>query len=863
MILRQTENDPVTLLRSQVDLSPYFFPVGSPDWLLGLNKLLADDLGILAILGRSGLNVAQTEGRRVFPDSLSLGISAFTDLLRGKGRRIAVGLPPGARHLPLLLAAVSVLADALRKAQSTAGVVQSACMPGVLIVSTDLDVRSRYCDLRVKNETLDSVYPGSRMKPSGEVVALNAAHTNGLGKGVCFLLPGQKLPAPNVRVGFAVLDLRYARLSKRVKNIAQWACALHKQTEVVALYTLGDRDTLEALTKQNFEVFPVDHSACAVCSKLMPGNSPTYGALDWNILRNPNYLEREHDVISIEDETLETSLSTARKMIDDQRVEENFGLNRARWIAATLTQMPTPLVWYEQAARNLGRSTLRRTIDLFGFKHDPGMGSTMQSLKMQFEAILGQIQCSNPRAAKFLETLPGLVQDAGEVLILVRDDISRRALQNWFDVEAFPNAAWLRNVSICACSDYSSIALKKFPLVIVNGSFPRRYRWIAGAALGDTVNFMAFPSEVSVIESQLKEVYSAPAIEARAVQRRRVLGVPPSSKTDPPPFKLIFNKPKKSENGSKKESSSPFMSTIKSLADIGKTFEAAKTVFSRNQEDEKKKQELKQTSWEDTATDEASEISDADDALPSHTDDLNCLQFKIMSKQRGKGFLWLQPNQIVECVRSSTPDAVSRLTAREIKVGDHIVLVQEDARGGLFERVVELAEDQPELQYLASYRKQWGEAIRCLAIKYNCEHRGFTKLLNDFRGAGSTISTEISIGNWVSGRVMGPDDVSSIRAAGELAGIQSLQREAGDFDKAFRQIRALHQTLGRKLTRLIKQSSRYLVDDENSSEQDSLGDHIWLPVNELLETVDVAEVLSVNSEMQSTPPYKVGRLVPD
>jgi hypothetical protein len=860
MILRQTENDPVKLLRSQVNLSPYFFPVSSPDWLLGLNKLVAEDLGILAILGRSGLNVAQTNGARVFPDSLSLGISALTDSLRGKGRRIAIGIPPGARHLPLLLAAVSVLADTLRKAQAAAGHQQNTAMPGVLIVSTDLDVRSRYCDLRVKNETLDSVFPGSRMKPSGEVVALSASQKNGLGKGVCFLLPGQKLPAANVRVGLAVLDLRYARLSKRAKNIATWACGLHKQTEVIALYTLGDRETLDALSKQNFEVFPVDHSACALCCNLMPGSLPTQGAVDWNILRNPKYLEREHEVVSIQDDTLEIMLATARKMIDEQKAEDNFGINRARWIAAALTQLPTPLIWYEQAARNLGRSTLRRMIDLLSFKHEVGMGSTMQSLRMQFEAILNQIQTANPRAAKFLEILPNLVQDAGEVLVLVRDDISRRALQNWFDVEAFPNAPWLRNVSICACSDYSSIALKKFPLVIVNGSFPRRYRWIAGAALGDTVNFLAFPSEVSVIESQLQDVYSASAIDARSAQRRRVLGVPASSKNEAASFTLHFNKPKTSAESAKKDASSPF--TIKSLADIGKTIEAAKSIFTRKQEDEKKRQELKLISWEDTATDDASELSDSDTDLPAHTDDLNCHQFKIMSKQRGLGMLWLPPSQMIECVRSSSPEVVSRLTAREVKHRDHIVFVQEDARGGLFERVVELAEDQPELQYLAAYRKQWEEAIRCLGIKYDCERRGYSQLLYDFRQAGSTISTEISIGNWISGRVMGPDDVSSIRAAGQLAGMQSLQREAGDFDRAFRQIRALHQALGRRLTRLIKQSSKYLMDDEGSTGQDSLGDHIWLPVNELLETVDVSEVLSVSTETQSIPPSKVGRFIP-
>src|SRR4051812_38982077 len=109
-----SENEPVKLLRRQANLSAYLFPDNSPAWLRSLNRILAEDLGALAVLGPSGLNLrgipAAEQGK---PDSLSLCLASLVDSLRGTGRRIALGLPAGSRHLPLLFSAVGVLGDAL------------------------------------------------------------------------------------------------------------------------------------------------------------------------------------------------------------------------------------------------------------------------------------------------------------------------------------------------------------------------------------------------------------------------------------------------------------------------------------------------------------------------------------------------------------------------------------------------------------------------------------------------------------------------------------------------------------------------------------------------------------------------------
>ncbi len=863
--------DPVEALKRQVDLTAYSFPQDSPRWLVALMRYLYEDLGVLAVLGPSGLSI-RTDSRtdRIKPDSLALSLAALVSRSRTTGTRLALGLPPGARHLPLLLAAVSVLADALQRAQASAKGEYPVGLSGVLVVSTDLDVRSRYCDLRVKDEALDNAYPGSRMRPNGEQVPLRPQPQNSIGRGVCFFLPPQDLPQASFRPALAILDLRYARLTRRAKEIASWACTLHQQTEVLAIYTLGDRDTREALTSTQFKDLPIDHAALAVCADLKPSLAPNSTPVDWALIKKPNYLQREHEIITVDDAEVEAALITARQMIDDQRSQENSGMNRARWISATLSHMPVPLVWYEQSARNLGRSTLRRMADRLCVRYDAGMGATMQALKMQFDAILQHLQDRNPRAQRLLALLPGLVEESGNILILVRDRVFQRALQNWLDMEAFPNAPWLAKVEICPCPEYSSIALRSYPLVIINGTLPRRYRWIAGAALGDIVKFLAYPSEIDSITNQLDEVYSDNSIQRHAQQRDRSLcgstaggstGKSQSRPTSMP--RLDLKKPQPPPRPGKVEHAPEFTSTVKDLRSLAQALDGAKALAQRAAEQATAAEGARRAAWEDGAEEDLQgEDTEAVAEGTGHADDIPCIRFEVRSRRRGHGFVWVPSEQTVECVRKSAPEEVSRIAASDLTKDDVLILVEEDARGSLFDRVVDLAEDQPELQHLATYRKQWQEAMRVLAAKYNCARKGYWTLYADFRAAGSTISTELSVRNWLLGRVIGPDRVSSIRAAGKLAAMAALDRDAPEFDKAFRTIRAIHQGLGRRLSRAIRASSHYLADQEDMTTTDSFGDYIWLPVDELLESIDLAEVLAASPEPKPITPQWVGRFLP-
>jgi hypothetical protein len=698
------------------------------------------------------------------------------------------------------------------------------------------------------------------MKPTGEQVPLRPAAGHAADKGVCFLLPGQHLPRTKIKPALAIIDLRYGRLTKRARDIALWTCRLHGQTEVLALYTLGDRDTVDALTKIGFDDLPIDHSAIATCSRNPAAALSDSGPVELSLLKSPTYLDRAHEVIPIADDVFESSLVIARRTISEQQKQESLGLNRARWILATLTHMPVPLVWFEQSARNLGRSTLTRLIDHLCVRYDEGTGAAMQSLKMQFESIAQRLQVNNPRVAAIKALLPHIVQDAERILFLVRDRVMQRALQNWLDMEAFPGAAWLQKVEIRACPDYSQIAIERYPLVVVNGTFPRRYRWIAGAALGHVVKFLAYPSEINSIASQLGDIYADQALLGRSQQRDRMLcgvvaredssprrpesGVCPLRLKRPPPPPP----PKKTE------------AVVRNLLDLSGTFAAVTKVA---EEKAREREKIHCLSWEDAAEEEVpgdNEMNGTEE--PVHKDDISCVQFYVLSSKQGDGLLWLADDDVVECVLKSLPEQISRVPANELEIDDILILVEEDARYSLFDRVVELAQDQPDFRYLAAYRKSWQDAMRMLSAKYECAQHGYGKALEDLRSAGSSISTELSVRNWVMGHVIGPDDLSSIKAVGDVVNFEPLVRNAREFDKAFRTIRGVHQGLGRRLTRAIRESSRNLVGSDERQEADPLTDYIWLPMTELLETVDLVEIRGKSENSSMIAPHRVGRFLP-
>lgn len=869
-----SEADLVRSLQRRVDLSPYQPNPTAPQWLHALAEFATGDGGVLAVLGPGGIRTGtydatmrQWRKERATPDASSVLLAGLADRVRESGEKFAVGVPPAARHLPLLLAATAVMDDTLA---SQAGAVQLSHR-GVLVLSPDLDLRSRYCDLFVGDDLrLDDVKPGARMKPSGERVMLRPGHRGMTGRdaegGVCFFLPFLELPSQiDYQPAVVVLDLRFGRWVRRAASLAAWVSEACIGAGVIALYSTGDHDTFRALVDAEFADLPFDHEAISVSTSAMgrPIESST-GSLDWALHRAEQFLDRSHQVESIRDAAdLETSFGAVGAALDEHRQLDDLAMHRARWLLAAMMQLPAPVDYYERAAAESGRARAGRMIDrLSASRAWEGTGNAdaiVQSVRVELRRAYQQLTQFNPRSAMLQRVLPQIVKSAGDdrVLVLVRDRTMERATRTWLLLSAFPHEPWLDQVDVVACPDYSRVAHVRYAAAIVNGAMPRRYRWITGAALGRQVIYLAYAHEHDVIERQINEVYSPSSRQPRAAQRTAAICGDTADATSPghveqalPALRLALAERPVLTSPSRPSFAPRSMPPLTDIAEMPE-FAPPPTSFAEG---------ISVEDFDEDPPGDSTDLLVDDPAI----DRIRGQRLLVESRLRGSGSLWLPADGTVEVVRPSEGVDVMRVEVTDIRDGDVVICLDADGRVGLFDRMAALASEQPEMTYLSTVRRLWVEALDSLVSQFSSAANtvDWTAMLNELRRSEPRfrVTSEATLRNWARDEVIGPEDQYSVVAVGKVVGSSRVVALAPQLNQAFRRIRGIRQGIGRRLTGLIRRAFADAATGGGRDDND-LDDHLLLPLDELLESVDLAQVIAI-AETSDVPPAWLRRWRP-
>lgn len=777
--------------------------------------------------------------------------------------RIAIGTSPAARHLPLVTVAGRTLAKTVAGAMYGAERGTSA----LLFVSVDLDVRSRYCDLFVAGSQIDQVHPGSRLRPQGDRVPLTPGRVLDASGGVCFYLPRGELPRRiDFKPSLALVDLRYSRIkTHKQAEILAWIKRVAPAAAVVCLYTIGDADTRDTLLKASLNDIPLDHYALQLIERSTesPLNPASIAGLHTSLNAAGSYLDRSHRFVTVPEGTADPILTTIGLILDEHAMSDNADLRRARWLLATIRQLPVPLVWYEQTASSRGRSTLRRLIARIGVmsRHEGRLGAVLQSLRIQFDLLYRAMEGANPRAEIFAQTLGvEAPQDGESLLVITRDPTIAKAVRSWLDLQAFHGKIWLDRVDVCACSELSSTSEQRYSKAIVCGMVPKRYRWIIGAALADEVIFLTTDHETSIAERQLRAFFETTGIDASQKRLEHTLNTVGCTvrchselRTDLiPRYRVTL--PKRSVASRK---SAP-KAKGSSLADLGSL--VAK-VDAETQTDAERNREKEDSSWRaDAGEDEfEEEVSAEDDS--SAVDRIDAIRINGSSAVRGPSVLFLPEHVAVEAVLATKPNELTSVLPSELEPGDIVLLMEEGGRTDLFDRIVELAEGTSELGYLSAFRKQWRDALSKieplpnsrLALDYNT-------LLAQLQRAGAPIQNWQTVRNWMLGITIAPDDPRSIAAVGKISGAESLVRNVRDFDRAFRKIRGIRQGIGRQLNSAIRRHFAHFASGAAEA-AGGLDPRLGIPLDELIETIDFLEVDEVAPEAIRISPARAGRLI--
>jgi hypothetical protein len=834
-------------LKDLVDWTPYIPPASSPSWLSGLATIASSQDSVLALLGPSGIRatVPPNVPVRLVPDPAALFLVGLAGRASGTDNRLAVGLPPVGRHLPLLLGAASLLAATVAGADTKGR--------GILVVSPDLQQRSNYCNLRVGNQSIDNFYPGNRLLPTGKPVAIKKGANSlrhGASQGITFFLPLLNLPKTiGVRVSLIVLDLRLAKWVDRAGDLAQWAGALQKRCGVIALYTVGDPTTREALVAAKYVDMPLDDVALNTCNSLLLGHAQISAApIDWSIGRAASYTNHANDVrvVPARDELIRT-IDEIGILLTECRELDTPDLRRARWLGAMFRSLCMPLESYETAASLGGARTLHYHISRIGSlsRDNPELGPVVQSLRMLFTRLYMLAGESNPKAVEMQKVLSKIRPSDGGTLIVVRDRVGELATQSWCEALRTEGKIACMPV-ISSCASFGDAQGDQHNTTIFPGLLHRRYAWISSADLGNRVIWLSYRGEVDAIKTQLGAMQGDEARRARRDWRLAAISYLGSHRALPreqseavqPELRISVSPPQKTG----RESEPQKLKTIqtggfKGLADALRKEVDILPVAPRPSLGAGARLD------DDSPLDAAS----VDIESPQDLDD-DVVVVTVQSERSGRRSVHIPATEMVEVARYRPSMDLLRIEASALQVGDILLLTQGERRVSLFDEIVGLAEQQPHLAFLHHYRQKWRATVALMATHFSNDGRlDYSKMLESVREHGSPVTTELTLRSWVKEERIGPDALESIVAVGRMTGVDEVASDAVKFDRAFRRLRGIRAGIGRRLNTSLRGSfARAMSGAEvDIDDSETFDDQLDLPADELIAAIDPSEILDV------------------
>ncbi|MDD5070509.1 MAG: DrmE family protein [Candidatus Omnitrophica bacterium] len=857
-------SEDIELLKTNYPDADYIPKKDCPGWLNRLGFISKDDIGIQILLSSTGVTLNSLEGSlRLMPEALSVYLAGLTAKARSLKGRFSVGLPPFGRDISLFLACTSVLSKIIERHQRL-----KVNNRGVLIISTDLRIRSLYCDLFIQKEPLDIAFPGSRLLPNGEIQPLGKS-THKIFSGVCFFLPHRKI-LPNrisIKPDIILLDLRYGRLNSKVEDLVGWITKLKLPSGILSLYTIGDRVSRAILRKHDFCDFPLDHCGIQTCrsnvkQKIIGLNS---SSIDLSLMEAVNALSRQHIVknISLNPE-LKSTMSNLAVFFKEHNDNNHIELNRLRWLFAIYSQIPTPMVWYENIARGRGRWLPKNVIKRIGSNtRDIGnLGPVLQTFRAHFKLLDSLYEKSNPKAEELKQLILSLAKKISRderLLVLVRDETMENALSSWLSLSEFMGEAWLSYIDVIACKKYIQYSNQKYKYFISSGSLHYKYRWILGGNIGQFLYFLTYPHEVDIVKHQIEQFYDRDILNLRADRRRKAIGYSGSDtgkqeNLQYPKLNIdIVGAYAPTQPTGKAKSK-------KQLGSFDDLWESFKVQEELNKQNKEEAVDDFQNICEDTMGEDDIEESTSTLALKEieqfayDADGVKCFKLTVYSKLRGKGQIWVNENAYVEYIRPSDSMELFRNGPEQLKNGDLFLIVDENQQSGIFERLIEIADSSPRIQYISVYRNIWRKAINILASKYQTYGAkiDYASMYTALRSAQIKIETYQTLKNWINDIVIGPDDISSIIAVGKTSNVLELVNNARQFDKTFNDIRSLHRTIGRKVASVIRRTFKLVATEDEIEKDDDLQDYLGIPLNEIINAIEIAEILEI------TPPGKDG-----
>jgi len=191
---------------------------------------------------------------------------------------------------------------------------------------------------------------------------------------------------------------------------------------------------------------------------------------------------------------------------------------------------------------------------------------------------------------------------------------------------------------------------------------------------------------------------------------------------------------------------------------------------------------------------------------------------------------------------------------RNLKVGDELVFLDRQSSKDLLAKVIEVADQVPELAVAAGWVSHWRAVLRDAYRRFGT----YKDLADALHSYGCHLEDQ-TIRLWVIGETIGPREHENVRRVGELMDDSPLKTHHGPVCDAMETLRGAHVRLGHRIGDLARSVGPASVAGRMSSDE-VIDERSGLTAADFADSIDIVRIVQIE-EMVETPANMTGRLI--
>jgi hypothetical protein len=188
---------------------------------------------------------------------------------------------------------------------------------------------------------------------------------------------------------------------------------------------------------------------------------------------------------------------------------------------------------------------------------------------------------------------------------------------------------------------------------------------------------------------------------------------------------------------------------------------------------------------------------------------------------------------------------IDRRYVRSLKPGDRILAIPGQRRQNLYDLIILRIHGHPVMELHLALIRRWQQDFRT-AYQLWQQHgvRNLEELLRQMQKRGSSLTSPLTLRQWLWGNILCPDDPEDLRRLAEVLNMDFIRSYYQKIYQAAKRLRGLHRGLSRRLNNWLEQQATNLADRCN--DHDFIDAELGITFNDFRSSLLILRVTVVN-----------------